>query len=200
MNRGNGKARVFHANDDYQAFVALIRRACAHQPMRVLAYCLMPNHFHFVLWPYGDTDLSRWMHWLLTTHVRHHHRKQGTTGRVWQGRFKAFPIQHDEHLLTVLRYVERNPLRARLVGSAKDWPWSSLSEIRSTSPFLHPGPLSRPDDWLSRVDEPQTPAELNTMRRCGQREAPFGDAAWVQRTAKRLGLESSLRPRGRPKN
>ncbi len=86
----------------------------------------MPNHFHLVLWPYEDGDLSNWMQWLLTTHVRRYHRMYGTSGHVWQGRFKAFPIQQDEHLFVVMRYVERNALSAQLVTSAEDWRWSSV--------------------------------------------------------------------------
>ena len=112
LNRGNARADVFHRRGDYQAFVDLLGLACNRLPMRMLAYCLMPNHFHLALWPYQDEDLSRWMQWLLTAHVRHSHRHYQSSGHIWQGRFKAFPIQQDQHLLTVLRYIERNPLRA----------------------------------------------------------------------------------------
>ena len=121
ISRGNRRARVFHKQEDYDAFVTLISQANEKVVMRVLAYCLMPNHFHFVLWPLRDGDLSRWMQWLLTSHVRRYHQHYATSGRVWQGRFKAFPIQQNTHLLTVLRYVERNPLRAGLVTRAEDW-------------------------------------------------------------------------------
>src|SRR5438128_247415 len=118
INRGNARAEVFHHADDYHRFVGLLRSACVQVPMRVLAYCLMPNHFHLVLWPPGDDDLAAWMQWLLTTQVRRYRRRYGGSGHVWQGRFKAFPIQEDEHLLTVIRYVERNPLRASMVARA----------------------------------------------------------------------------------
>ncbi len=93
INRGNAKMCVFHDDDDYDAFLDLIHRACQRLPLRVLAYCLMPNHFHLVLWPHNDRDLGRWMQWLLTSHVRRYHSRRGTSGHVWQGRFKAFPIQ-----------------------------------------------------------------------------------------------------------
>ena len=121
INRGNGRGQVFHADGDFHAFIALLDDACRRLPMRVLAYCLMPNHFHLALWPYGDGDLSRWMQWLLTAHVRRYHRWYESSGHVWQGRFKAFPIEQDEHLLTVLRYIEQNPIRAKLVTRAEDW-------------------------------------------------------------------------------
>ncbi len=107
LNRGNGRAEVFHKDEDYQAFLALFAPACERLPLRVLAWCLMPNHFHLVLQPHHDGDLGRWMQWLMTAHVRRYHRHYGGSGHVWQGRFKAFPIQKDDHLLTVLRYVER---------------------------------------------------------------------------------------------
>ena len=121
LNRGNARSAVFHKPDDYRAFVEIMAEASVRIPMRILAYCLMPNHFHFALWPRDDGDLSRWMHWLLTTHVRRYLRHYHSSGHIWQGRFKAFPIEGDEHLLTVLRYIERNPLRAHLVDRAEDW-------------------------------------------------------------------------------
>ncbi|HUG92922.1 MAG TPA: transposase [Planctomycetaceae bacterium] len=94
LNRGNARAEVFHKDGDYRAFLTLIRDACERRAMRVIGHCLMPNHFHLLLWPRKDGDLSRWMQWLLTAHVRRYHRHYGGSGHVWQGRFKAIPIQH----------------------------------------------------------------------------------------------------------
>ncbi len=201
LNRGNGRATVFDKPADYAAFVELIDAACARDPMRVPAYCLMPNHFHLLLWPHADGDLSRWMQWLLTAHVRRYHSHHGTSGHVWQGRFKAFPIQQDEHLLTVLRYVERNPLRARLVRRAENWQWSSLRRRNSSGRpiWLSEVPVDLPRNWLARVNRTETDAELHALRRSIQRGAPFGGESWTRRIAARLGLESSLRPRGRPR-
>ena len=202
INRGNRRATVFHCSADYWTFIALMGRACNRLPMRVVSYCLMPNHFHLVLWPHRDGDLSRWMQWLLTAHVRRYHRIRGSTGRVWQGRFKAFPIQNDRHLLTVMRYVERNPVRANLVANAIDWYWSSargISDKQIPDTILDAGPITRPEDWLAIVDSPESEAELTALRRCTSRNSPFGDRQWRVSTAKRLGLESSLRPIGRPK-
>jgi len=201
LNRGNGRAAVFHKDEDYRAFVRLIAEACRRRPMRVLAYCLMPNHFHLTLWPFGDGDLSTWMQWLLTAHVRRHHRHYHSSGHVWQGRFKAFPIQEDAHLLSVLRYIERNPLRAGLVARAEDWEWSSLrsSVGRESGSFLDPGPMPRDPGWLERVNAPLSASDLERLRRSVDRGTPFGTEMWSQETAVRLGLEASLRPRGRPR-
>ena len=201
INRGNRCEPVFHKKPDYEAFVALMGEACERLPMRILAYCLMPNHFHLILWPLRDGDLGRWMQRLMTAHVRRYHRHHGTDGHVWQGRFKAFPIQQDEYLLVALRYVERNPLRANLVKRAEEWPWSSLKWWGSDRApgFLAAAPIERPADWRGRVNRPDNAAELAALRRCANRGTPLGAPAWVEAIAKRLGLEFTLRDRGRPR-
>jgi putative transposase len=201
LNRGNGRAKVFRKRGDYAAFVELMAEANERLPLRILAYALLPNHFHLVLWPRGDGDLSRWMQWLLTAHVRRYHRHFGGSGHVWQGRFKAFPIQGDGHLLSVLRYVERNALRAKLADRAEAWPWSSLAWRASGDrpKFLSEWPVACPSNWPALVNAAQTEAELSALRRSVARGTPYGDERWTRRVAKRLGLESSLRPRGRPK-
>jgi putative transposase len=201
MNRGNARAKVFHKDDDYAAFVRLFEPACERLPMRILGYCLMPNHFHLVLWPHEDGDLGRWMQWLMTAHVRRYHRHYGSSGHVWQGRFKAFPIQEDDHLLTVLRYVERNPVRARLTRKAEAWTWSSLRQrmADASDTILAPLPVAIPRDWQRLVNEPQTEAELAALRASVERGTPYGGPRWTQRAARELGLEFTLRPRGRPR-
>jgi putative transposase len=195
MNRGNARAEVFHKDKDLDAFVRIMGEAGIRVPMRVVAYCLMTNHFHLVLWPRADGDLSRWMHWLLTTHVRRYLRHYRHSGHVWQGRFKAFPIQQDEQLLTVVRYVERNPLWAGLVERAQDWRWSSLrrdAEGRS----LDPGPAPRGANWLEFVNTPMTEAEVVAIRLSLRRDRPYGTDAWTTEAAGCLGLEYSTRARG----
>lgn len=199
INRGNARAEVFRKAEDYAAFRDLLAEAVDRVRMRVLAYCLMPNHFHLALWPRGASDLSRFMQWLLTAQVRRYHRHYQSSGHVWQGRFKAFPIQQDEHLLTVLRYIERNPLRAGLVARAEDWPWSSLRGRGGKEVWLQAVPVLEPKDWVNWVNAPMTDAEVAALRHSVNRGTPFGSAAWVQRTARRLGLEASVNPRGRPR-
>ena len=196
INRGNARAEVFHHSDDYQAFLALLQESVAERPLRIIAYCLMPNHFHLLVWPREDGELSRWMQWVLTTHVRRYHRDHQSNGHVWQGRFKAFPIQQDDHLLTVWRYIERNPVRARLVTRAEDWRWSSFP---SRGLWLHGGPVTRPPGWTQWVNTAFTDDEVAAIRQRVNRGTPCGWTAWKRRTAKRLGLEASMNPRGRPR-
>ena len=170
--------------------------------LRVLAWCLMPKHYHLVLWTLEDGDLSRWMHWLQNTHVRRYHRHYHTAGHLWQGRYKAFPIAHDEYLLTALRYVERNGLRAGLCARVEDYPWSSaaLAMPGAARPaFWHPGPVARPEPWLAWVQEPATLAEEAALRACLVRGRPYGPEPWQRATAAALGLEATLRPRGLPR-
>lgn len=203
-NRGNARAVVFHEDDDYNDFVELMAASCQRLPMRVLAYSLMPDHFHLVLWPRRDGDLSRWMQWLMTSHVRRYHGHYGSSGHIWQGRFKAFPIQKDDHLLTVLRYVEQNPLRSKLVKRAQEWEWSSLHwgakrGKQNTPEFLTGGPVERSRNWTTAVNRPMTEADLRAIRTSVNRGAPFGDPNWQKQTAARLGIESALRPIGRPR-
>lgn len=169
--------------------------------MRVLGWCLMPNHFHLVLWPHRDGDLSNWMQWLCTAHVRRYHKHHQSSGHLWQGRFKAFAIEQDEHLLTVLLYVERNALRAGLVERAELWRWTSLHPwLTPERPnYWHDGPVPRPEGWVELVNEPMTDAELARVRLSVERGRPYGNEAWQRTTASRLGVEASLRSRGRPR-
>jgi len=200
INRGNGGATVFRKRTDYFRFTQMMSEACERLPLRVVGWCLMPNHFHLVLWPHEDGDLSCWMQWLMTCHVRRYHRHYGSSGHVWQGRFKAFPIQQDAHYLTVLRYVESNPLRADLVQRAQEWEWSSLhgSTDDPCWRLLCDGPVERPDNWLSLVNKRRPQAELEAVYNCVRRGSPFGDDRWATTIAAKLGLESTLKPRGRP--
>lgn len=201
INRGNNRATLFPAPGDFSAFLKLIVQAQARVELAILAVCLMPNHFHLVVSPRCAEDISRWMQWLLTTHSHRYHLQQGTSGRVWQGRFKAFPIERDDHLLTVMRYVERNALRAGLVLRAEDWDWGSLSwrQGGTADGLLAPSPVPLPSDWLARVNAPQTEEELADLRACVNRQRPYGDDAWVEAAVGSLGLESSVRRRGRPR-
>ena len=173
--------------------------------MRTLAYCVMPNHWHLVVWPRREGDLSRFMAWLTLTHTQrwHAYHHSTGTGHLYQGRFKSFPVQSDEHFLTVCRYVERNPLRANLVVRAEEWRWSSLwrwsQGARQHREWLADWPMTRPRNWVRWTNEPQTAAEVEALRRCVARGKPYGTEAWVQRKIRRWNLEGTVRPRGRPR-
>jgi putative transposase len=206
LNRGNAREPIFVNDADYEAFEKVVAATAEQVSMRILGYCLMPDHWHLVLWPRHDGDLGRFMQRLTTSHVRRWHLDRQTvgSGHVYQGTYKSFPIERDDHLLTVLRYVERNPVRSNLVARAEHWRHSSLWR------WLHPGdehdkpalcswPIARPADWNARVNRALGSKELEAVRISVVRGRPFGDEDWQKRTTKRLGLESTFRPRGRPK-
>jgi putative transposase len=205
LNRGVGRMRLFRSDADYEAFERMLARTRETCPMRIVSYCLMPNHWHLVLWPAADGDLGTFMQKLTITHARNwqEHRHRVGFGHLYQGRYKSFPVQSDEHFYQVVRYVERNALRAGLVRRADKWRWSSLwRRLHSSTEERHilsPWPMPLPRTWAQSVNEPQTEAELAAIRKSLQRGQPFGGQRWVQSTARRLGLQSTLRPRGRPK-
>jgi len=183
----------------------VLDEALAKYPLRVLGYCILPTHRHVVLWPAADGELTSFLRWLTLTHsVRwHKHYHSTDSGHVYPNRFKAFAVAEDEHLMRVLRYVERNPLWAGLVRRAEDWPWSSLACRLAGGEVArrrsHPGPLVVATDWLRVVNEAQTEAELEALRRSVTRGRPYGSEDWVQGVVQRLGLQSTIRPRGRPR-
>ncbi|MFN4258954.1 MAG: transposase [Gemmataceae bacterium] len=205
LNRAVARHTLFQNDGDYQAFERVFAEALAKHPMRVLAYCVMPNHWHFVLWPERDGDLTVFLSWLTLTHTMrwHAHHQTSGSGHLYQGRFKSFPIETDDHLYTVLRYVEQNPLRAQLVARAEQWRWSSLylrasGDARATN-LLHAWPLPMPRKWTALVNAAQTEAELARVRQSVKRGSPYGTLSWQQQTARVMGLEATLRPLGRPR-
>jgi len=174
LNRAVARLPLFEKPADYTAFLRVVAEALEEQPMRILAFTLMPNHWHMLLWPKEDGDLSAFCRWMTHTHSMrwHAHYHTSGTGHIYQGRFKSFPVQGDDHFYTVCRYVERNPLRAKLVKRAEDWRWSSLwRRVRGDDqpgPLLSAWPVPLPETWLQHVHEPQTEAELQALRPPGR--------------------------------
>ncbi len=205
LNRGNARATIFHKVEDYEAFERVLAEGLGQYAVHLLGYQLMPNHWHLVLRPEVDGEMSRFLRWVTATHVMryHAHYQTASQGHLYQGRFKSFPIQDDGHFLTVCRYVERNALRAGLVQRAEDWRWSSLwrwlQAVEPEPALLSPWPIPRLPHWVAKVNQPLTDSELAAVRRCVQRGTPFGDPVWRGATVDRLGLASTLRPRGRPR-
>jgi putative transposase len=207
LNRANGRLPLFKKPADFIAFEAVVCEALERVPLRILGYVVMSNHWHFVVWPKRGEgkQVSEFFRWLTVTHAQRWHAHHGTagTGHVYQGRFKSFPIAADEHLLAVLRYVERNPLRAGLVKRAEDYPWGSLSRrvngAAAAPPPLAALPMPLGSRWVEHVNQPQHPAEVQTIADSIRRGRPYGDATWQTKVAGQLGLEHTLRDRGRPR-
>lgn len=198
-NRSVRRERLFASDEDYHTFETVLTEALARIPTRLLSYCIMPNHWHLVVWPESD-ELPRFMHWLTATHARRWHLAHGSwgTGHVYQDRYGAVPVQSDQHLLRLLRYVERNPLRANLVPRAENWRWCSLwRRLNScTDPPLAEWPISQPANWTEYVNETHTVAELEAIQVAIRLGRPLGDPDWCVATAERFGI--TMRSAGRP--
>lgn len=127
INRADGRRMIFNESDEYRHFEMLLKDAVEKFDMRLIAYILMPNHWHLILYPKADGDLSLFMQWLTLTHTQQYHVWKRTTGsgHVYQGRYKSFLMEEDSYLLTAIKYVERNPVRAKLVRKVEAWRWGS---------------------------------------------------------------------------
>lgn len=205
LNRGNARSPIFNKTADFEAFEQILSEGLELYPCCILGYQLMPNHWHLVLQPTEDGGMSEFLRWVTLTHTQRYHAHYGTSGQghVYQGRFKSFPIQDDGHFIVVVRYVERNAVRAKLVERAEDWRWGSLyrwlARPEPNPKLLTVWPIARLPNWVQRVNEPLSEKEVDAVRWSVKRGSPFGDPSWVESTARRLDLESTLRPRGRPR-
>jgi putative transposase len=204
LNRGNARATIFHKDADFDAFERILAEGLQRYDVQLFSFQLMPNHWHLVLRPQQDGAMSQFLRWVTATHTMRYHAHYHTAGagHVYQGRFKSFPVQDDEHFFTLCRYVERNALRAGLVKRAESWRWGSLwrwlQKTEAEPALLSPWPIARLPRWVDRVNEALTQQELENIRTSIRRGRPFGEDTWLKSSAKRLGLESTFRPRGRP--
>lgn len=205
INRGNARRTIFHKDEDYDAFLRVLAEGLAKYAVEVFSFTLMPNHWHLVLRPNQDGEMGRLLRWVTATHTLRHHAHYHTKGEghLYQSRFKSFPVQDDAHFYVVCRYIERNPLRAKLVASPEKWKYGSLYRWNQRSEplprVLSPWPIPRLRNWNARVATPLTTEELNDIRTCVQRGRPYGEDEWVEETAEKQGLWYTLRPIGRPR-
>lgn len=156
LNRGNERRRLFADDDEYAQFLWILDRTRRHVPLDLYGYVLMPNHWHLVLRAADVPELSQFMHRLSATHAVVLRRQTGSLGlgHVYQGRYRAAVVDTNLRYARTVRYVEANPVRARLVARAEDWPWSSLRERLYGVCRLTHGPVSlpEPDRWAALVN------------------------------------------------
>jgi putative transposase len=203
LNRGNARNRIFFKDEDYEAFERLIAEGLEKFEVDLIAYQWMNNHWHMVLSPRVDGGMSAFIGWVTLTHTQRYHAHHKTTGygHVYQGRYKSFAVEDDDHFHVVCRYVERNALRANLVQRAEQYRWGSLwNWAGGDSPItLSAWPVRRLPNWVGRVNQALSDGERNALARSIKRGIPFGSEQWTDETVKRCRLESTTRPRGRPK-
>ena len=168
VNRANDKRPLFERAAEYEDFLCLVAWAKGQCPVRIIAYCIMYNHWHFVFWVEFEWEVSAFLHRLTTTHAVKWRTRTNTIGcgSVYQGRFKSSQVLSEQYYYNLLRYVEQNPLRANLVRSAKDWRWSSLPErMGNGRSLLDPGPLVLLPDWALHIDNPLDRTTVDDIHR-----------------------------------
>ena len=205
INRSNGRTKIFANESDYKHFESLMLEAKELTNMRILAYCIMPNHFHIVLYPRNDGDMGEYMRWLTTTHVRQ--RRVATrsigSGHLYQGTYKSFPVEEDKHLVDLIRYIEQNPLRAQLVKRAENWRWSSLygrlNEVSVQKKILDTLVTELPANYIESVNDVYNEEKLAIFRKSVNKSTPYGSERWMSGMIEKFNLISTTRSPGRPK-
>jgi putative transposase len=198
LNRGNDRRAIFRKDGDYAAFIDLLVEAKEHAEIELFAYCLMPNHWHLALRPKGPRDMAKYLSWVTNTHVkRYRAHYKNSSGHLYQGRYKSFPVETDEYLLTLLRYVEANAVRPTMVRSVQDWPWTSAT--RRPAGLLSAWPVERPRNWIALLNEKMPERDRSLIQTSIMRDRPYGADNWVKKMAARMNLEFTLRARGRPR-
>lgn len=205
INRSNGRVKIFHNDSDYRHFESLLREAKELTNMRILAYCIMPNHWHLILYPRNDNNLSEFMRWLTTTHVRQVRAKTNSIGHghLYQGAYKSFIVEAEKYFVQLIRYIEQNPLRAKMVKRAQDWEWSSLyvrekGEINQKK-ILDSLPVNLPVNYIKTINEMYNEDVLESIRYSVLKGKPFGSKKWTNDMIEIYKLGSTLRRPGRPK-
>lgn len=206
INRANGRLKIFTNDSFYKDFEYLLDEARQLYSVQILAYVLMPNHWHLLLYPRENGDLSAFMGWLSTSHTRRYHAQTKTTGggHLYQGRYKSFLVQNDVHLLSVLKYIERNPVRAHLAKSPEQWRWGSAHRrIVGTAKeknMLGKSPTPLPRKYLTWLHYAEPAEELDEIRRSVRKSVPYGGESWTDAMITKHELAHTVRGRGRPKH
>ena len=205
INRANGRQTLFKDSRDYVQFEKILTEAVEIFDLPLLAYTVMPNHFHFVFFPSQDDQISQFMQWFTLTHTKRYHVRKKTTGQghLYQGRYKSFLVQDDMHALQLIRYVERNPLRANLIRDPLAWKYSSLYRrykgTEKEKKILGEWSIKEPKDYLTYLTTPESDDELEALRCSVNKGRPFGDDDWMLDMVEKHDLYSTTRSGGRPR-
>ncbi len=205
INRANGRLQIFNTKEDYQLFEQLLLDTKELVGMRVLAYTIMPNHWHLVLHPENDGDLTAFMQRLSNSHTRKVHAltKTNGSGHLYQGRYKSFLVESNEYLLALIKYVERNPVRAKLVTRCEDWQWGSAYRRLQGTPkekkLLDTPPVEFPSSYRRWINTTEDEDVVQSIRTSVIKGVPYGEGGWVEKMTTTHKLHSTLRSPGRPK-
>ncbi len=204
--RGNRREDVFFSEEDRSTYVAWLGEYCAKYKVSILAYCLMTNHVHVVVVPESTDALEKVFRPLHTRYAQRINRANKWKGHLWQGRFFSSALD-EPYLWAAIRYVERNPVRARIVRRAENYPWSSAAAHcgLKADPVLATNrewkrQLQSIGDWSAWLAEGDQPEQLTVLRRYVECGLPCGAEGFIRGLERRAGQSLRVRPRGRPKN
>jgi len=204
VNRANGREFIFSTDDDYRSVIQAVEETLGRYPLDIFSFCIMSNHWHFAVRPREDGDIGRFFGSLtqkVTQRWHAYHHSVGS-GHLFQGRFRSFLVQTDPYFIQLMKYVEGNPIRAKLVARAEDWRWGSLhmrvSDQESAAGILAPWPLEYEGDYLCDVNGILSESFLQQVRHSASRGTPLGEEVWTKNIVEKHGLEHTIRPRGRP--
>jgi len=200
--RGNYEQTVFEEDADFSRYLALLREYVARFSLEIWAFCLMPNHVHFICVPKAEGALSHGFNTLHMRYAQYFHGKKGVTGHLWKGRFLSCMLD-DRSVFEEVRHIENNPVRAGFVERAEDYPWSSARHhvSREEDPLIEDGCFltSEIDDWRAYLAGERNEPILNRTRQCLKTGRPAGTADWVHGLESIMGRRLEALPRGRPK-
>ncbi|TAN59817.1 transposase [bacterium] len=207
--RGNNRNAVFYNDTDRRFFLKCLKAAKEKTKSKIYAYCLMTNHLHLLLEPSSEDGAGDLIQSLGRRYVRYINQAYKRTGTLWEGRFKSSLISRDEYLLSCARYIELNPVRAKMAGSPKDYPWSSFGfraegrpdELLDEDPVykgLGATPSERQVNYKEWFKRSASEEELSSIRNAVQKGGIFGNKGFFDRVAQLKGRDVVLRPRGRP--
>ncbi len=204
--RGNNRQQVFLSPDDHYRYLQLLRGHADRCGLRILGYCLMTNHVHLIAVPEKGESLAQALGRAHSEYALALNRAAGRSGHLWQNRFFSCPMG-PSHLLAALRYVELNPVRAGLVTTAVEWPWSSArAHVR---PIASDGVLCSGwiehfgqwnyEEWAEILEAGSPDGECESVRRATMAGEPFGSRDFVAELERRVGKNLRVRERGRPR-
>ena len=207
INRANGRFQIFNNTEDYTIFEQLLLETKELVDMSILAYTIMPNHWHLVLLPKNDGDLTTFMQRVSNSHTRKVHAltKTNGTGHLYQGRYKSFLVESNDYLLTLIKYVERNPVRAKLVKKCEDWQWgSAYRRIHGTKEeeekkLVDNPPTELPLQYSSWINSFEDTKIVQSIRDSVIKGSPYGRDIWVEKMVITHNLQPTLRSPGRPR-
>ncbi len=199
--RGNYQQRVFFTKADYSFYLSLVRKNSREHQLVILAFCLMPNHVHFICVPSGEDSLANVFKITHMTYSQYMNKKKGLKGHLWQGRFFS-SVLDEIYLYSAMRYVERNPVRAGLVKRAWDWEWSSACEhAKGEDCGLPLGDVSKYlniQDWKVYLGESDDEARIKKIRENTLVGKPSASKSFIECIEKTSGVRLLPIKRGRP--